>query len=243
MRKIVILAFSIICFIFSFSILYKVSTEYDNTLRTLNSSVFIHFSEKGKDTGKGYFSGTLISSQEKNYIITCGHAFEEYDKHVDEIVVIRNIMDDYGSITQSQSSLAHIIQLSLSEESGGCDIAILELEDKLSDKGAIFYKFKLKVLTDFLHVGNPYGTYINAAVPGKISVVDLERTYEKNTTHFVIVSCEIREGCSGGGIFINGRYAGMVLRADKYGYGLIRDVKYIKQYLEEHDLGFIAKGK
>lgn len=243
MRKSFLLIFCLVSLIFSAIVLCVGDSTSGQTCKALNSSVFIYFAKAGKDSGKGYFSGTLVCSQGFNYVLTCGHAFEEFEKDVDEVWITRPICDTQGNVLQLQYSQAELINLSLSEESGGQDIAVLRLEDKLADHGAIFYTSKLKVFKDFTHIGNPYGTYINAAIPGKIAKLDMERTYEGTTTHFVIVSCEVREGCSGGGIFIDSSYAGMVLRADKYGFGLVRDVKYIRQYLEENDLGFIAKGR
>lgn len=216
----------------------------DYTTRAVNCSVALEYVLSPEH--KSMFSGTIISYQGKNYVLTCGHATEGIE-NLQNITVIYRKCDNNGDIIDEIETLATPLAVSNSEESGGCDIAVFLLEKTIIQKGALLKDLKFKTLDRFFHVGNPYGRYTQAILEGKVVKPCLWCNYGEEPSSFVIGTCEVRGGCSGGGVFKKSYgiywYCGMVSRADKVGYVFIKPMCQIKQFLEKNDLGFLLQGE
>lgn len=200
---------------------------------------------KTKEKEATYFSGTLLKHKGKTYILSCCHGIEEIE-NLELLEALHISYDSEGNIIEFKSLPIQILNFSKSEENGGTDLALFEvLDNEFTCCGAAFTNIKLRPKDKIVCIGNTFGTYTSSVYEGTITK-QLMNLHDGWPDPFFITSCEVRNGCSGGGVFTKrgGKYyyCGMINRSDLRGIGMFKPVNVIYRWLEENGLEGLING-
>lgn len=245
MKKLVISAFGLVFFVLAGILILPAKSEKEFETKEFQSRVFnTNILFRIKTESPGYFSGTLINTKNKTYILTCGHGIEELPS-LDILEALSLIYDDEGNVVQSRVLNISLLQTSKSEENGGVDLAVFEvLDPEVKLSGAILKNFRLRPLDKVVCVGNSYGRFAYSVYEG--SVTKQHMLLNGWPEPYFITTCEVRQGCSGGGVFSKHKgkyyYCGMITRSDLKGVGMFKPLSVIQKWLIEHELDDLLKG-
>jgi len=237
----------LVCALFTVAILKnkpeKDFQSSDFQKHVFNSNVLFIVNENEEDPG--YFSGTIIKNMGTYYILTCGHGLEDLP-NLEKLSVRSLIFGEDGELQSSLDIPVKLIAASYSEDSHkkGVDIAVFEVLDNTNVFGyANIKQVNLKPMDKVVCVGNSYGLFAGAVYEGSV-VKQRISLNDKWPEKFFLTTCEIRSGCSGGGVFtkVNGKYyyCGMILRSDLKGEGMFRSIDSMNRWLVDHDLNFMV---
>lgn len=231
------------------SAMFLLKTSPDNDFKTtdfqnhvFNTNVLFVVTEDKDEPG--YFSGTVFKYLNTYYILTCGHGIEDLP-NLDNVNVYSLLFNDQGELIDKLQIPVKLINASYSEDSHtkGVDIAIFEVMDSSNVLGyANLKSINLKPMDKVICVGNSYGIFLGGVYQGTV-VKQQICLNDKWPEKFFLTTCEIRSGCSGGGVFtkVNGKYyyCGMILRSDLKGEGMFRSLDSMNKWLLRNDLNFI----
>lgn len=192
----------------------------------------------------GTGSGTIFTKGDKSYILTCGHVAcgaktigpDGKTELVEDLDVVQTLFKN-GKEVGELSLKAKLVAISLPEEEGGIDLALLEVRRGKDDRwGAAFLEDdKLGIGDELWHVGSLYGDVTNSLVKGHVARMDF-RLKDWHSS-FNVANLNSRPGSSGGGVWTKVgtefKYCGMVVRGDGAGIALMKPVEVIKVWLKE----------
>ncbi len=226
--------------LFSYLLLRPTADENDFETQDFQSHVFnTNVLFKTNEEEATYFSGTLFKNKGKTYILSCCHGLED----INDLQLLEAFHISYdcdGNILDQTSLSIRLLSFSNSEEKGGTDLALFEvLDEDFSCGGAIFKNIKLRPKDRIVCIGNTFGTYTSSVYEGTITK-QLMNLHDTWPDPFFITSCEVRGGCSGGGVFTKrgGKYyyCGMINRSDLRGIGIFKPFTVIEKWLKVNGL-------
>lgn len=201
------------------------------------------------DAGKVSGSGSVITRDKINFIITAGHVVEanrkvvrvlkngmvQYITKFSPVIVTREIYVEGKSVGKVEVQ-ADVIAYSSADY--GHDLALLKLRSPITIDSIKFTKENISVGTELLHCGSLLGQEgSNSITMGVLSQIG--RTIDDYL--YDQTSCATFAGSSGGGIFLksNGEQIGVITRHSGENFSYFIPVRRIKEWSKNHHIEFI----
>lgn len=196
-------------------------------------------------TDKGTGSGTIFYSKDKMYVLTAGHVVCDSLEVNKGLCEVERTIFSKGKEIGSYTRKAKLVAISMPEEKGGIDLALLEVKGGKDERsGSVFLEDNILEVGDKIHhIGSLYGDITNSYITGTISRMDYNIPDFTDST-FNVANLNGRPGSSGGGVFLEKdgvfKYCGMVVRGDNGGCMLLKPVEVIKKWLKENNFNDVV---
>lgn len=163
-------------------------TRYNVLVEVLKQNIF--------GNGAAYGSGVIIS--EDGLIVTAKHLLSQ-------ATFIRVTLTD-----------GRVFELNNFYVDEDLDVGVVKLPSAVYEHAVFGDSDKLSIGDSVFHIGNPLSIFVNKEYTGKIVNPKFKRLYiTKNIVDYaLLLQMPVFPGCSGGGVYHNNKYIGMITQRE-----------------------------